>query len=326
MRLYPTSIAITAWLLVYICTSCQSKIKFGEWSIENNPTKNSELSWAKFVWSNDSLGGRYFEKTGMFIPVKIEGLPYNFQFQFDLGANLTTLQGNTLKTILTNHPEFNRLKDHSGIIQFWKSTTVFNDLRLTFGSTIAKTKYCAIMNDYGEHINAATLMDSTPIKIGSIGADLFQNKILVIDYPNQRFAICDALPNWLTASFSNITFDASGRVLLPLKLGNKSYKVMFDNGSSIFSLITSDDKINLFSSASGTDTIPVSSWGTIHSVIGRPLNEPFYVGNQLFSGAMVYADYREEAQTKDYDAIAGNALFWDKILIIDFENKKFGVK
>ncbi len=327
MRKFPKLLAINiAWLIVYSCTSCQVKTKFGEWSIENKTVNKFHLSWAKFAWTNDSLGKRYFEKTAMFIPVKIEGLPYNFQFQFDLGANVTTLQGNTLKTIINKHPEFNRTKTYRGLIRFWKSTTAFKDLCLSFGGTTAKTKHCAIMKEYGESISVSRLKDSTPIKIGSIGADMFQNKILVIDYPNERFAICDTLPVGIKVSFTTFELDALGRVILPMQLGGKSYKVMFDNGASIFQLITTDDKISSISTAPDTDSIAVSSWGVTHNVIGRPLKQQFYLGSQSFTDAMIYADFRKEARTKDYDAIAGNALFWDKMIIIDFKNKAFGVQ
>lgn len=59
---------------------------------------------------------------------------------------------------------------------------------------------------------------------------------------------------------------------------------------------------------------------------GRPLTATFRLGGQDFSGTTIYADYRPEAKTGHYDALAGNALFWDKMIIIDFKYKRFGVK
>jgi len=73
--------------------------------------------------------------------------------------------------------------------------------------------------------------------------------------------------------------------------------------------------------------IAISSWGNIHNVIGRPLKQQFELAaSSFFSEIMVYADYRKEAKTKDYDAVSGNALFWNKTIIIDFENKRVGFK
>ena len=114
--------------------------------------------------------------------------------------------------------------------------------------------------------------------------------------------------------------------MLPLRLNEKNYKVMFDNGASLFPLIISADKINDFSTAASTDTITTSSWGTIHNVIGRPLKQQFQLAGQTFSNITVYADYRQDSGTDTYDASAGNALFWDKTVIIDFKNQRFGVK
>ena len=75
------------------------------------------------------MGRRYFEKTAMLVPAKVDGLPYDFVFQFDLGSNATLLNGNTLTEIFAKHPEFNRTKVHRNhILKFWESTTAFEDL------------------------------------------------------------------------------------------------------------------------------------------------------------------------------------------------------
>lgn len=296
--------------------SCGSKIKFGQWTVQNSSTYNANLSWAKFTWANKIVGGKTVERTAMLIPLKIEGLPYNFLFQFDLGSTITVLEGNPLKTILARHPEFDRMYKQ----------IAFKDLTLFFGATKVTSRHCSVMQNQGIQLAASRLTDNLPIRLGSIGADIFQNKILVIDYPNQRFAVCDTLPDSLQATFTKITLDEDGRVMLPLRLNEKNYKVMFDNGASLFPLIISADKINDFSTAASTDTITTSSWGTIHNVIGRPLKQQFQLAGQTFSNITVYADYRQDSGTDTYDASAGNALFWDKTVIIDFKNQRFGVK
>lgn len=316
-----------ASLLLASGTHCQGPIKTGQWNIQNARTTNSALSWAKFTWAGDSMGRRYFEKTAMLVPAKVDGLPYDFVFQFDLGSTATLLNGNTLAGIFAKHPEFNRTKVHRNhIFKFWESTTAFEDLSITFGATTATTRSCQVMRNYGEKVSSNGLNVSLPINLGSIGADIFQNTILVIDYPNRRFALCDTLPAYLHTTFTKIALDEGGRVILPLRLANKSYKVMFDNGASIFSLLTSAAKINAFSTAVPTDTIPVRSWGITHNVIGRPTKGAFDLVGQRFSDVTVYADFRPSEQDTDYDASTGNALFWNKTVIIDFKKKEFGVK
>ncbi len=62
------------------------------------------------------------------------------------------------------------------------------------------------------------------------------------------------------------------------------------------------------------------------TMIGRPINDSFILAGHTFYPAKIYADYRKEYKTDKYDAITGNILFWDKTIIIDFKNKKFGIK
>ena len=64
----------------------------------------------------------------------------------------------------------------------------------------------------------------------------------------------------------------------------------------------------------------------MHNVIGRLMKDSFELAGQTFSGINIYADYRKEARTINYDAVAGNALFWNNVVVIDFKNKKFGIK
>jgi hypothetical protein len=316
-----------ASLLLASGTHCQSPIKTGQWRIQNARPTTSALSWAEFIWAGNRMGSRYFEKAAMLIPAKVDGLPYDFVFQFDLGATATLLNGNTLTAIVAKHPEFDRTTTHRNhIFKFWESTTAFEDLSITFGGIKARTRSCQVMRNYGENASLNELNAGLPINLGSLGADLFQNKILVIDYPNRRLAVCDALPAELQTTFTKIALDEGGRVILPLRLANKSYKVLFDNGASVFSLLTSAARINTFSAAAPTDTIPVRSWGITHNVVGRPVKGAFDLVGQRFSDVTVYADFRPSEQDTDYDASTGNALFWDKTVIIDFKKKEFGVK
>lgn len=53
------------------------------------------------------------------------------------------------------------------------------------------------------------------------------------------------------------------------------------------------------------------------------------IAGQKFNSVEIYADHRKEVQEADGAAaylVTGNALFWNKTVIIDFRNKTFGVK
>ncbi|HEX8331619.1 MAG TPA: hypothetical protein VF622_03305, partial [Segetibacter sp.] len=229
-------------------------------------------------------------------------------------------------SIFQKHPEFDRIGKLKSSLQFWNSHTAFKNLTLDFGAIRATTRNCFIKSKYGEKVSLNNLTDSTLIPIGTIGPDIFQNKVLIIDYPNERFTICDTVPHDYKTGMTDIELDEAGRVLLTTSVNGKDYKIMFDNGASLFPLIVPVRNINDFSKAPGIDTIVTSSFGTVHRVIGRPIKDSIQIGGRFYSNFLVYADYRNEDQNEENIVATGNALFWHKSVIIDFKNKKFGVK
>jgi hypothetical protein len=314
-----------AVVLIFATSFLTDKNEFGQWIIKNKSPDSSGISWAKFKWDNEEIGSKYYQKTSMQIPAKVKGLPYNFLFQLDLGAS-TVIYENSIRSIFTNYPGLNKIEKLKSPLQFWNKQNALKNFSITFSNISATTPNCRIEKGFGNNFSLNNSDDSSEFSLGTIGADLFQNKILIIDYPNERFAVCDTLPPALNTSFINIEIDKTGRVILPLSLGGKTYKVIFDTGSSMFQLLVTDDKINNFSSEQGTDTIQISSWGKLHNVIGRPMKDRFVLGGKKFANINVYADYRKESRTNEYDAITGNALFWNNVVIVDFKNKKFGVR
>ncbi len=330
MKMVKTFFKIAGFVIIAAIVICgvsylTDRNDFGHWSIRTNSVEHNQLSWINFYWTNDSFGRKHFDKTAMLVYAKVQGVPQVFSFQFDLGSNLTMLYERNLNSAIRRYPVLSqytgKLKSN---LQFWNKNKAFKKLALDFKNTTATAENCFIRRNYGNDLSFDK-KNNDPLPLGTIGADLFQNKILIIDYLNNRFAICDVLPDALHISFTKMSLDHNGRALIPLLFRNKKYNALFDNGSSIFPLLVTDDKINQFFSLPPSDTIAVSSWGTVHNVIGHPLKEPFELGGQKFSGTMIYVDYRKEARTSEYDLITGNALFWNKTIIIDFKNKQFGV-
>ncbi|MEO9021080.1 MAG: hypothetical protein ABI237_07715 [Ginsengibacter sp.] len=263
----------------------------------------------------------------MLIPCKIEGLPYNFTCQFDLGIGATEIDQNSINSFLKVSPDLSkRIKNLKSPLQFWNSRKRFSDLAINFGNVKVATENGFLIKNYGVKYDVSNLPDNTVYHIGSIGADMFQNKILIIDYPKQRFAICDTLPDSYKISFSNMELDKMGRVLLPMELKGKNYKVLFDNGSSIFPLTVDNSQINEFSTLPDIDTFKVNSWGIKHILIGRLMQDSIQLAGHTFSRVEVFTDYRKNQRATWFDAITGNILFWDKTIVIDFKHKKFGIK
>lgn len=309
--------------LVIICgiSFFTDRNSFGKWTVHRTSTV-VEPAWMPFYWVSDSMGHKYYQKTAMLIRAKLNELPYTFTFQFDLGSFKTILYERNLSEVLKAHPALrNNIGRLKPFLQFWNSNKSFRNIKLDPGPVQLTSDNCMIEKNYG---NKISLKDSF-IALGTIGADVFRDKVLIMDYPNERFAICDSVPAGYSISFSGIDLLKDGRVLLPMKIKNKNYKILFDNGSSLFPLLVTDDKIGDFAVSSPVDTIATNSWGTIHDLIGRKMKDSFQLANQLVPGVVLYADQRREARTNQFDGITGNALFWDKIIIIDFRNKRFGI-
>ena len=62
-----------------------------------------------------------------------------------------------------------------------------------------------------------------------------------------------------------------------------------------------------------------------YNVTGCPLNDSFEIAGGR-DNVRIYANYRTLGINTSTNAMAGNALFWDHLPIIDFKNRKFGIK
>ena len=217
--------------------------------------------------------------------------------------------------------EIERLKSP---LQFWNKNIVFKNCKINFGNYTATNQVSFIYRNYGQKIANPNLTDT--FHLGTIGADLFKDKILIIDYPNKQFAICDTFPKDFAINLIDIELDNNRRVILPMTIHNKSYRIMFDNGSSLFPIITEAKNISKFSTLDDVDTLQISSWGKKHNVTSKMINDTFILAGQTFSNVKVYANHSGLGIDNTTDGMTGNALFWDKTIIIDFKSKKFGVK
>jgi hypothetical protein len=291
---------------------------YSNWRIENNSYDKSTISWTKFEWTNEELGGKWFDKTSMNIPCRMDGINNPLLFQFDLGADLTGVYENTFTSVNNQNPILkNKIK------KLWDIKKYFENLNIIFGSYVAINKAAYVYKNFGEKKEIQNLKDT--VLLGTIGADIFKNKTLIIDYPNNQFAICENTPKIYQDNLIDIELDRFGRVILPMKIHGNSFRIIFDNGSSIFPIITNAKNISKYSTSVDIDTIQISSWGQTHGVTGKLIKDTFELAGQRFSNVKVYANHSGFGIDNETDGMTGNALFWDKTLIIDFKNKKFGV-
>ncbi len=295
---------------------------YSNWEIKNN--NKTEISWVQFEWTNEIISGKYFEKTSINVPCKIEGYKTIFTFQLDIGAEYTGIYENTFRSLdILNQISENKLKKLKSPLQFWNTDKFINNFDLQFGKYSVLNKIGFVYENHGEKLIKVNKNDT--IHLGTIGRDLFKNKVLIIDYPNERFAISDKIPEEYNRNLTDIEIDPTGRIILPMKIRNQNYKITFDTGSSIFPIITEAKNISKFSSLPDIDTITISSWGKKHDVTGKLITDTFKIAGQKYCNVKVYANHSGLGIDDLTDGMTGNALYWDKTILIDFKNKKMGI-
>lgn len=275
--------------------------------------------WTHFVWSNN--------KASMHIPVKVANLPYSFSFQLDLGSPNTIVYGNTLQSVAQTHHQWQQKISYPAWLLY--KMGVCKDVSLGFGNYVANYEACPIFKQMGNDLNTDTLQQSSEVAFGTLGVNTFANKVLIIDYPKQRFCILDTLPKQYTNTLNPISINSRGKIILPLIYQNKNYRCLFDSGSSMFELLTTNNLIERFSVAPNVDTIQAQAWGKMHTLTSKVLSDTVKLANAAYTNLKIYADYRTEAKIINFldgvDAITGNALFWNKVLVIDFKHKRMSI-
>lgn len=289
-----------------------------------------QVKWIPFHWVGDTISGKYFDKSAIIIPVGIENIPARFSMQFDLGAVRTVIYGNSIEPYLEAYPELKKKIDPSRtfLIQGEKNP-MFAGMSLQMSQAFFEGIDIGYFKGYGATLSKDDLLSETEKHVGTIGPDLFQGKILIIDYPKKRIGICEALPKeYKKATFMPFN-SGDGRPKIPLVINGKTRQVMFDTGSSIFTLQTTKKEALEAASAKIVDSLTVNSWGKKLTFRGVKANKPIRFGTKVLEGSTLYYDEQETFQDfykfVEIWGLTGNAFFLDNTVIIDYKNKLFGV-
>jgi len=99
--------------------------------------------------------------------------------------------------------------------------------------------------NYGSAFNKNNTINS--ISIGTIGADILDNRITSIDFKNQTISLYNERPLWMDTLSNFQSFDFKGRrFMLPANVGEKDLTLLFDTGCSSFGLITSKNRFDRY--------------------------------------------------------------------------------
>lgn len=295
-------------------------------SIEKN--KQTEIiQWIPFNWIEVEISGRIFEKAAILIPVTIDGIQQKFNMQFDLGANFSSFYEKPLKYFFEKYPFLNNIDTSISFQMNGHEFPALRNVNLRLGEVIFNNIDAGLLIDHGIEISPDSINSETEILIGTIGADLVKNKILIIDYKSNRLAIADTLPpEYHNASFQIMIVD-NGRIKIPFLINGKEENLMFDTGSSIFSLITTKENALEIGGNETVDFLMVWSWFNYIPFYGLKTVSSVIFGDKKLENIIVYYNYDWDDFFKSENiwGLTGNALFFDNVVIIDYKNNRFGV-
>lgn len=267
-----------------------------------------------FNWM-ESKDNRY---SAMLIPVRLRGCPRIFYMQFDTGSPYSMLYRNKLKAIGNRYAQLGQISDTVGKLQQF----TFN-----VGNTTILAKEIAVQQFDSTNLN----WNKNAIEIiGTLGTDLIDNKVVLINYPKKYILITNN--NGMEkggAAWSAFIYERR-RILLPFSIRGEKKIAYFDTGSSAFELLTDKATAMLLSSP---DAIPASqevqSWGRLLKAISVQTADSIEIASQkLPLRSITYMEGVSDAQINTMKksgigGMTGNKLFLNTILVIDTRNKKF---
>ena len=313
-------LAIAILGLTVFLTGCKSSEKRNENFIPDNLTE-------KFYWSPAEISGRHYDKAAMYLPISLDTVSELHYSQFDLGSDWTILYQNNFKSITAyNYLKFDSLSD----LNPERPLFMIKDVDLNIGKINFGKRNVLGFYNYGEPIIRKKNAQVSENSIGTIGADIFQNKIVVINFPNQTISVLDttnsALENYF--SFEKCKIE-NKRIMVPIILNGKTHFFMYDTGSSLFPMMTSFSNWKEITNQKINDTLSITNFGNPVIMLGSNASIEINIGMNTLTDFGVYYEkdnyFDKMFEQLKCDGIIGNAFFFNKTICIDFKNKRFGI-
>ena len=303
-------------LLAVLCCACAARAQ----------------EWSRFEWSRQNYSGRTFEKAALMLPVRLEGVDGTYYMQLDTGLNLTVLYGTPYEEVLRRHNAFAPEKlggapSPQGYARAALSARV--------GRLVLKDAPVVVRKDYG-----GSVKNQGRPKIGSVGLDLFAERVLLLDFPARRFAILDKgepVPADIErrASFFPVT-ERNGKLFVTVSHGDDPLgELFYDTGASAFTLLPPA----VWRRVTGREgpepdnvRVAVPSWGRSFTAVGAPSLKPLRVGT-FDAGRQTVYFAESPLPNVDFEhypfkvgGLVGNAPFYDAhAVIIDLPRRRMGV-
>lgn len=297
-------------LLFIFLTSCSS-----------TRNENNEIF---FRWEGFDFNGKHYKYGAIFIPVSLQGVDKEFEMQFDLGMNVNVIYERPLKTIIKKYPELesNYFKRNNYEVFYSK---------LHLDKTESSVDSLFVSKNHGSNKNFEELK-----KIGTIGLNEFNNKILVIDYSNQTLQIFKKTEDIKEEKFTFIPIEiVDEKIKVNLTINGNQHPFLFDTGAGLVPATTID--YNLYKGATSfnnnsQDSITANSWGKPTTLIGNKINNDIYIGKYKIGTKNKRFYYTENKRQQEFfkdlklKGSIGNVFFIENIIVLDFINNRLGIK
>lgn len=273
-------------------------------------------------WWADTVARPAVPHAGLLVPIRLRNCPRTCYLQVDTGAPCTVLYAHQLAALSQRYPALGTSLRLRG--------NVVPEFCFALGSAqvaVGNTK--VLLNGTGK-MPADSL---APFIIGSLGTDALEGRVLVLDYAAGRFTLGNEVPANLAAraTFAPLAFPER-RLLLATALSGAPRQLLFDSGTSAYTLLTSQEnwqKMATPGAPARTDT--TNSWGKkllLHTV---PTTARLRFGAaEIPLGTVTYMEGMNLMQQtlmrfSGLDGMLGNEPFAGGVLILDVKGGRYGV-
>jgi hypothetical protein len=252
------------------------------------------IAWAPFVWSPG--------RTGLLVEARQDGVLAPFLLQLDTGCDANLLYPGALDPALVHNREL-RL---NGSIAAYRVT------REPF--TIYKARFTGI--------NIRLWPSPGPALAGTLGEPFFEHRILILDFPSQRLAILDTLPQTIADRADWTTIQVRNhKIYVPLTINGRTYTdLIFDTGSNLIPLLTTQARWQEWTAGPKT-ALTVTSWGREVTLTGAPLKMALKLGQARLEHPQAFFD----PTTAPTFELIGNPLFANHTVILDLAAHRLGL-
>jgi hypothetical protein len=271
-------------------------------------------------WLADTVHTRVEPYAALLIPVRLKNCPVRFYMQFDLGAPSSILYRDKIRQIRKKYP--------SAITSL--DTVALTDVTLQLGEVPILAKKIELI-EHGRSSIRWNDKNSMTI-IGTVGADLIDGRVAILDYRAIKLTITNKIPTTLSAQLvlTDMVF-AQRRVLLPATLEKKEIMVFFDTGSSAYELLSDRETAEMLATDTVVQTSEVTSWNrTLRAHTVNTSRTITLAGKALPLQHITYMEGVTSTQLAHMKRLGiggmiGNKILLNTILVLDTQHKKFGV-